>query len=153
MAPDSMTWTPPVSFCFSVEFQWTDNSRSSASFAEVEGLGQEIVLSDSASRAEMLPGFPTEVKVPNITLKRSLEPLSEPISRWLDRSFHFLDCGWIEPCKLVVCLLDKEGGATAAWVCMQAVPLKWTLYPLNASDSKLAIETLTLRYTRLIRSK
>ncbi len=153
MASDSMTWTPPVSFCFSVEFQWADNSRSSASFAEVEGLGQEIVLLGSASRTEALPGFPAEVKVSNITLKRSLEPLSEKISQWLDRSFHFLDNGWIEPCKLVVCLLDKEGGATAAWVCMQAVPLKWTLYPLNASESKLAIETLTLRYTRLIRSK
>ncbi len=153
MTPDSKTWTPPVSFHFSVEFQWADNSRSSASFAEVEGLGQEIVLSGGVSRAEALPGFPTAMKMPDITLKRSLEPLSEPISRWLNRSFNFLDNGWIEPCKLVICLLDKEGEATAAWVCMQAVPLKWTLHPLDASESRLAIETLTLRYTRLIRSK
>jgi len=153
MTPDSKRWTPPVSFHFSVEFQWADNSRSSASFAEVEGLGQEIVLSGNVARAEALPGFPTEVKMPDITLKRSLEPLSEKISQWLNRSFNFLDNGWIEPCKLVVCLLDKEGGATAAWVCMQAVPLKWTLHPLNASESRLAIESLTLRYTRLIRSK
>ncbi len=151
MTPDSQTWTPPVSFRFSVEFQWADNSRSSASFAEVDGLGQEIVLPESASGG--LPGFPAAVKVPDITLKRSLEPLSEPISRWLDRSFHFLDNGWIEPCKLVICLLDETGGAAAAWVCMQAVPLKWRLHPLNASESRLAIETLTLRYTRLIRSK
>jgi len=153
MIPDSKTWTPPVLFHFSVEFQWADNSRSSASFAEVEGLGQEIVLSGKTDGTDSLPGFPTDVRVPDLTLKRSLEPLDEKISQWIDRSFNFLNTGWIEPCKMIVCLLDEDCRATAAWVCMHAIPLKWALRALDASESKIAIETLTLRYTRLIRSK
>lgn len=43
MAPDSKTWKPPVLFHFSVEFQW-GKDKASASFAEVDGLGQELVL-------------------------------------------------------------------------------------------------------------
>lgn len=153
MTPDSNTWKPPVLFRFSVEFQWADNSRSSASFAEVDGLSQQIVFSGKAERADSMPGFPTDVQVPDITLKRSLEPLDEKIGRWIGDSFDFLNTGWIEPCKLIVCLLDEQGKAAAAWVCLQAIPLKWRLDRLDASKSAIAIETLTLRYTQLIRSK
>lgn len=153
MIPDSKTWKPPVLFHFSVEFQWKDNSRASASFAEVDGLGQELVFSEKTEGTEALPGFPTNVKVLELTLKRSLEPLNEKIGQWINESFNFLNTGWIEPCKLIVCLLDENGEPVAAWVCMYAVPLQWKLNPLNASESKIAIETLTLRYTKLIRSK
>lgn len=150
MAPDSNTWKPPVLFHFSVEFQWADNSRSSASFAEVEGLSQEIVFSNST---DGMPELPMDVKVANITLKRSLEPLNEKISQWVSQCFNFLNTGWITPCKLIVSLLDEGGEAIAAWTCIHAVPFKWNLNPLNASESRIAIESLTLRYTELIRNK
>lgn len=152
MAPDSNTWKPPVLFQFSVEFQW-GNDKASASFAEVDGLGQELVFSGKEKRVDNFPGFPVDVRTFDITLKRSLEPLDERISQWITQSFNFLNTGWIEPCKLVICLLNEEASPMAAWVCMHAIPLSWKLAALNAEESKVAIETLTVRYTRLIRNK
>lgn len=51
MAPDSKTWKPPVAFHFQVEFQWEGN-KASASFAEVDGLGQELVFETGKTRQE-----------------------------------------------------------------------------------------------------
>lgn len=56
MAPDSKTWKPPVAFHFQVEFQWEGN-KASASFAEVDGLGQELVFENGKDQAGIrLPG-------------------------------------------------------------------------------------------------
>lgn len=146
MIPDSKTWKPPVLFHFSVEFQW-EGRKASASFAEVDGLGQELVFGQDAWE------LPVGVKVPHITLKRALDPIDEPITVWVKNSFRFLYGARIKPCTLLITLLDEAGKPAAKWICEWAFPVKWTVSPLNASESKIAVETITLQYKSLRRSK
>jgi len=153
MPSGSNAWIPPVAFYFRVEFQWDDNSRASASFSEVDGLCQEFLFDERKTDSDSTPGYPKGIKVPDITLKRSLEPMDDAITRWVTDAFNVFSNGWIAPCTLIVSLLDEEGNAKAAWECQRAVPLKWKLDALNATDNRLAVETLTLRYTRLTRTK
>lgn len=150
MVPNSTTWKPPVLFHFQVEFQW-DGNKASTSFAEVEGLGQELVFGSG----ETLPGIglPTKIRVNNIVLKRALEPLNEKITVWIKNTFRFRYTGRIEPRTMTVALLDEDNEITASWICERAVPVKWSVAPLKASESKIAIETITLRYEEIRRSK
>lgn len=148
MTPDSKTWKPPVLFHFQVDFQW-EGDKASASFAEVEGLGQELVLGSGADGTEL----PVDVKVAPITLKRALEPVNEKITVWVRNTFRFLYGAKIKPCTLLISLLDEQDRITARWVCERAFPIKWTVNPLNASESKVAMETITLRCKSLRRSK
>lgn len=152
MAPDSNTWKAPVLFHFQVEFQWNGN-KASASFAEVDGLGQELMLDEQAVKSGRSPGFPKGIKVNDIVLKRALEPLNESITVWLKNSFSFLHTGWVEPRTINIYLLDEKGGIVAGWVCERAIPIKWSVNPLNASESKIAVESITLRHTMIRRNK
>lgn len=150
MASGDNTWNPPVLFHFSVEFQWSETKdKASASFAEVDGLSQEFVLEKKSGNMEL----PSEVKVTDITLKRAIEPVNEKITVWVKNTFRFLYGAKIKPCTLLISLLDENNKIVARWVCDRAFPVKWTVGPLNASESKIAVETITLRYKSLRRSK
>lgn len=150
MASGDNTWNPPVLFHFSVEFQWSETKdKASASFAEVDGLSQELVFGKKSGNMEL----PSEVKVTDITLKRAIEPVNEKITVWVKNTFRFLYGAKIKPCTLLISLLDEKNKIVARWVCDRAFPVKWTVGPLNASESKIAVETITLRYKSLRRSK
>ena len=150
MASDSNTWAPPVLFHFSVEFQW-DGDRASASFSEVDGLGQELELARPEKGNGNEKELPKDVKVTDLTLKRAVEPVNEKITVWVKNTFRFLYGAKIKPCTLLICLLDGQGKPAAKWICERAFPVKWTVSPLNASESRIAIETITLRYETLRR--
>lgn len=153
MVPDSSTWKPPVQFHFRVVFQW-DGSESSASFSEVDGLGQSLTLEpQSGGNKNELPQV-KGVTVEELVLKRAVEPLSEEITRWVKECFDFLCGGRIQVCNVSVSLLDENGtDELARWKCLRAVPVKWKVGSLNASESRIAVETLTLKYQELIREQ
>ncbi|MDU1891990.1 MAG: phage tail protein [Dysgonomonas sp.] len=148
------SWTPPVEFYFQVQFHFRDQ-RISASFMEVGGLEQEIITEESGlaendgTRIKLLK----EIRHGNITLKRSLEPVSEKITAWVKGSFSYIENGRISPCMLVIFLMDSKRHAVACWACSHAYPIKWSLSTLDAQKSGLAIETLTLTYNRIERKK
>lgn len=153
MVPDSNTWRPPVQFHFRVVFQW-DGSESSASFSEVDGLGQSLRLDTrSGGDKDGLPQI-NGVMIGDLVLKRAIEPLDEEITRWVKECFDFLNGGRIRVCNVSVSLLDENGtDELARWKCLRAIPVKWRVAPLNASESRIAVETLTLKYKELIREK
>ncbi|WP_075318670.1 phage tail protein [Bacteroides togonis] len=149
MASDSNTWKPPVLFHFRVDFQWKGGDKASASFAEVDGLSQELVLAKGEDNIEL----PEDVKYTNIILKRALEPVNEDISLWINNAFRFKEGIKITPCTLLISLLDEQDNIVAKWTCEWTFPIKWSINPLNASESKVAVETITLRYKSLRRSE
>lgn len=149
MASDSNTWKPPVLFHFRVDFQWKGGDKASASFAEVDGLSQELVLAKGEDNIEL----PEDVKYTDIILKRALEPINEDISLWINNAFRFKEGIKITPCTLLISLLDEQDNIVAQWTCEWTFPIKWSINPLNASESKVAIETITLRYRSLRRSE
>jgi phage tail-like protein len=151
MAQNNTTWKPPVSFHFRVDFQWGTN-KASASFLEVDGLGQSLKTVPQAGRKEETMQLPNNIENEDIVLKRAIEPLSEPLTKWIAGCFNFLDGGKIEPCTIIISLLDENRKAVARWVCLRAIPFKWKVNPLEAKESKIAVETLTLKHTKLIRN-
>lgn len=150
MAPDSKTWKPPVAFHFQVEFQWEGN-KASASFAEVDGLGQELVFENGKDQAGIR--LPEDVRVNDLVLRRALEAINEKITAWVKNTFRFKCGAKIKPCNMTVTLLDEKNKIAASWICTRVIPVKWSMAPLNASESKIAIETITLKYEEIRRSK
>ena len=150
MAPDSKTWKPPVAFHFQVEFQWEGN-KASASFAEVDGLGQELVFENGKDQAGIR--LPEDVRVNDLVLRRALEAINEKITAWVKNTFRFKYGAKIKLCNMTVTLLDEKNKIAASWICTRVIPVKWSMAPLNASESKIAIETITLKYEEIRRSK
>ena len=150
MAPDSKTWKPPVAFHFQVEFQWEGN-KASASFAEVDGLGQELVFENGKDQAGIR--LPEDVRVNDLVLRRALEAINEKITAWVKNTLRFKYGAKIKPCNMTVTLLDEKNKIAASWICTRVIPVKWSMAPLNASESKIAIETITLKYEEIRRSK
>ena len=139
-------WFPPVAFYFRVVFQWGSHEIP-ASFMEVSGLEEEIVtqqiqpLGDDGGQV-LVTG---EVKHQNIVLKRPLEALNMDIAKWVKECFSFMTGkNKIRPCLLIISLLDSDDKPYASWACSQTFPVKWSLSPFDAKESKLSIETLTL---------
>ncbi len=150
MASGDKPWSPPVLFHFRVDFQWEESKdKASASFAEVDGLSQELELDKGNGNVEL----PTGVKVTDITLKRAIEPMNEKITVWVKNTFRFMHGAKIKPCTLLISLLDEKNKIAARWICEWAFPVKWTVDPMKASESKIAVETITLRYKSLRRSR
>ncbi len=155
MPQNKESWVPPVEFYFQVQFHF-GTRHFGASFMEVGGIEQEITVQESGhaggngANVKLLK----EIRNGNITLKRSLEPVSEEITAWVKRCFSYtMTDGRITPCTLVVFLMDAERHALACWAFSHAYPVKWSLGSLNAKESGLAIETLTLTYNLMERKK
>jgi phage tail-like protein len=153
-------WRYPLNFLFTVDFQW-GGEHASASFIEVSGL--KVNLPDDRVRVKMgieSPKASTAQKetggIPGradtkLTLKRPLEPVGEKITNWVNRCMMFTDGEQIQPGQLIVKLVNTHQEVTAAWSCSNAYPVDWELSSLDAKDSRLAIETLTLMYASLKR--
>ena len=146
-------WVPPISFYFRVVFQWGGHSVS-ASFMEVSGLDVEMktqtikTLGDEGGQV-LVTG---EIVHTNLILKRPLEALTQELADWVKECFSFMTGeNKIKPCLLIISLLNVDETPYASWVCTQAFPIKWSLSPMNAEESKLAIETLTLTFKTLER--
>lgn len=146
-------WIPPVSFYFNVVFKW-GSQQTTASFMEVSGLDMEMTTTEikplGDDGGQMLATG--EIKYSNIVLKRPLRAIDKEIDKWVKECFSFMvGKNKIRPCLLIISLLDSDNNPYASWQCMQVFPIKWSLSPMNAEESKLSIETLTLTYKTLER--
>lgn len=154
MTSKNNSWLPPVTFYFQVQFHW-GSQHVSASFLEVSGLDQEMVIeeSDLTGNDGAKIKLPKNVKQGDIILKRPVEPLDDKITKWVNDCFAFTVNGWISPCMLVIFLMNAERQSVACWTCSRAYPVKWGMGAFDAQKSELAVETLTLTYNYLERKK
>lgn len=153
MSANTNNWLPPVQFHFSVVFK-LPSGDTAASFRSVAGIGQELALQQQAQQGDNDLWLPTGISHSDIVLTRALEPISEKVAKWVNDCMTFKETDKkIEPCTLIISLLDEQNNPVASWECHRAVPHKWKLDDLNAEDSKLAIETITLKHTKLKRIK
>nr|DAS72305.1 MAG TPA: tail tube protein [Caudoviricetes sp.] len=151
MANNPDSWHSPVGFHFSVAFLLED-AQVSASFSEVDGLSQEMGFGARGRKSSGNADYPKEIKVSSLVLKRALTPLDDKVAAWIRKNFNFLKNGRIVPCsKIIVSLLDENRNPIAGWECRWVIPVKWQLSPLDSSQSKIAVETLTLKYKELER--
>lgn len=149
MSANTNNWASPVQFHFSVVFK-LPSGDTAASFRSVSGIDQTLALQQQAQQGDNVAvGSHSD-----IVLSRALEPLSENVSTWVNDCMSFKETDKkIEPCTLIISLLDEQKNPVASWECQRAVPHKWKLDDLNAESSGLAIESITLKHTKLRRIK
>lgn len=156
MAADEK-WTPPVAFYFQVKFGDVKGKPAipDTSFQEVSGLSMELEYELLEEKGEnyFVHKLPKAVKHPNLTLKRAMEPLSDPLSAWVNDT---IDGGFnkkIVPRRIDIHLLGPESKPLASWNFSNAFPVKWEVGAFNAERNELVIETLELCYHEIHRKK
>ena len=153
MSANTNNWALPVLFHFSVVFKLPSGDVI-ASFRTVSGIEQVLELQQQAQQGDNDLWLPTGVSHSDIVHARALEPLSDNINTWVTDCITFKETNKkIEPCTLIISLLDEQNDPISSWECLRAIPYKWKLDDLNAENSSLAIETLTLKHSKLRRIK
>lgn len=145
-------WIPPVEFYFRVDFQWR-SEHFQASFMEVQGLNMQLKTDEVQSDSTMRVKVPKGLTHGNITLKRSLEPLSEPFSQWMNECFGYLENKdrQLKAYDMIIKLLNKDGKPLAGWLGRHAYPIQWDMSGMNAMEGKLVTESIIMACNSLKR--
>jgi phage tail-like protein len=135
---------PPSSFSFTVSGVASEGIDSR--FQSVSGLSTEIGTEEYAEGGEnrFVHQLPLRPKYPNLVLKRGLVEDSGLIE-WCRAAMERFE---FAPRDLVITL---SGGTDStapsmSWNVVGAYPVKWDVSEFNAEESKLAIETIELKY-------
>ena len=143
---------PPVSFYFEVKVLGTPRSPwvetgIDASFQEVSGLDRELELQPLAEGGEnrFMHQLPKRGKHPNLVLKRGLVAQKSSLADWAEKTVGSDFSVPVQPRTLVVTLLGAER-ALVVWTFTNAFPVKWTTSSFNATEGKIAVETLEMAY-------
>ncbi len=116
-------------------------------FAKVSGLSAEVDTITVAEGGENLftHRLPDRVRYGNLVLERGMvvgSPLNVEVNVALT-TFKF------SPSNVIVTLFSEAKAPLAAWMFMNAYPVKWSTADLDAADGKVLIDTMELAYTRM----
>ncbi|WP_074224595.1 phage tail protein [Algoriphagus halophilus] len=137
-------YAPPTAFHFSVKFLKYGDMESS--FQEVSGLKVSVKVTEKKEGGdnEYVHYLPNPPVFQDLVLKRCLLP-NEELTNWCRDA---LEKFKFEPLNLQIILLGPNRESMASWTVEKAFPISWELSPLNSTKNELAIETLTLKYTK-----
>lgn len=142
------TYYPPVAFYFTVKF--TDvTTAGDASFSEVSGLDAErpVVEIKEGGENRFAHRVPDRARYGNLVLKRGVLVASSQLATWCTAILESDLTLAIVPKDIDVTLMDKAEVPLLQWSFKRAWPVKWSVAPLAADKSEIAIETLELAYT------
>lgn len=116
-------------------------------FQKVQGLSAEIGTESLNEGGENIATYhlPKQVGFGNLVLERGMvvgSLLNLELNATLS-SFKFA------PSNVIVTLLSEDKAPLAAWMFLNAYPVKWSTSDLNAEDEGLVIDTLELAYTQM----
>jgi phage tail-like protein len=134
---------PPWGFYYKVEFE-ASREPDEARFQSASGLTVEYDVEEYKEGGEnrFTHKLPVRTKYTDLVLKRGMLTGSETVQWFLaafrDRAF--------EPRTVNVILMNEQGEPLRTWNVAHAVPRKWSVGDLNATENAVAIETLELTY-------
>ncbi|WP_282122449.1 phage tail protein [Algibacter mikhailovii] len=121
-------------FQFTVDF--TNNDfNSDRHFQSVEGLHAQIT--KNISKKAWLSEFDV------LILKRAYRPDSNIVA-WC---MNAINNKILTPENLSINLLNSRFEVVSQWQVVKAIPVGWSLSPLNAEEGQILIETITLKYS------
>lgn len=136
---------PPTSFSFIVNGISATEGIDSR-FQSVSGLTTEIGTEEYAEGGEnrFVHQLPLRPKYSSLILKRGLVA-SSGLIEWCRNAMEGFE---FEPRDLVISLSGGVGSTAPlmVWNVVGAYPVKWEVSEFNAEESKLAIETIELKY-------
>ena len=134
---------PPWGFYYRVEFG-ISKDKNDARFQTVSGLSVEYDTEEYKEGGEnrFTHKLPVRTKYSDLVLKRGMLTDSEVIN-WFFRAFRDRD---FQPTDLNVILMNEKSEPLRTWQVAHAIPRKWQVSDLNASENSVVIETLELTY-------
>jgi phage tail-like protein len=133
----------PVSFHFLVgflDFKMVPDFH----FQSVSGLNVNLETETYREGGEnrFIHTLPVRANYSNLILKRGLITNSKVID-WCMDTFNNME---VKPVNLVVSLLNDIHVPVMTWNVVNAFPVKWSVSDFDAETSKLAIESIELKY-------
>jgi len=138
---------PLPSFHFTVTFHNPLFLAMDMGFQDVSGLDSEIEVEEyrEGGRNNFVYHLPKAVKQPNLTLKRSIGPVTSPLVHWCRETFSkdFVD---IKLLDLTVMLLNEHRLPVRTWSFFDAYPVNWKVDNFNSTKNEVAVEEIKLCY-------
>jgi phage tail-like protein len=134
---------PPVGFHFLVTFELSPQPGDTR-FQEVTGLDVEIEMESFVEGGEnrFTWELPKRARYSDITLKRGML-IDSPVIKWCRDAFESFQ---FAPTNLHISLLNEQHVPIMVWYVVNAIPKKWSVSGLNAQDSSIVVESITLSY-------
>lgn len=144
----------PVVFYFRVKFQGNPPIGEVA-FKSVTGLDIELETEELREGGvnEFEHKLPKQVKHGNLILKRAMMPVENNLGNWIKEIIETPFGKPIQPRSVEITLLNESGDPMYYWTCQNAYPVKWNTEGFDSEKNEIAIETLELVYTQLIRGQ
>lgn len=144
---------PPVSFYFKLSVANSSGvSSTDAYFQEVSGIGAEISVEEfrEGGSYDTVYSLPGNISFPNLVCKRGLAPWGSDLINWCFDTFS-ASGNKVVLKNFVVKLLNRDAQSTSymTWNFYDAFPVKWSVSEFNAMESRIAIETLEFKYSRM----
>lgn len=145
---------PPLAFYFAVLFG-SSTSEQEARFREVSGIESEIELESVVEGGEnrFVHQLPKAVKHPRLVLKRGIAANGSPLVTWCKTTLEGGFAKRIQPHIVQVQLMGATGLPLRAWAFDNAYPVKWSFDALESKKNDVAIETIELVYSRVLKMK
>lgn len=126
-----------------------------AAFQEASGIevATELETISEAGLNRYSHRVPKRTSYNNLILKRGLVIHDSKMMDWIKDSIqNGLNAGGgIKPQQIILSLLGPSGGAKGSpiqsWNFVNAYPVKWSVGPLNSTESALAIESIEFAYS------
>ncbi|MCF2872064.1 phage tail protein [Octadecabacter sp. G9-8] len=134
---------PPASFTFSVAFGDQPQDHD-AVFKDLAGIetSREVTAISEGDAYSSLHRLPTGVRQTNVTLKRGVLTANFALLAWVKTSIEDNFSTPIQPKSVIITLLDQDQAPVVAWTLNAAWPVKLQAGALDATSSKVAVETL-----------
>ncbi|NJO16398.1 MAG: phage tail protein [Thioploca sp.] len=135
---------PPWGFYYKVEFIGLNQNKNDVRFQTVSGLSVEYDMEEFKEGGEnrFVHKLPVRTKYADMVLKRGMLTDSEVIKWCLDA---FRDRTFL-PVNINVILMNEKSESLRTWKVAHAIPKKWSVSDLNASENAIVVETLELAY-------
>ena len=136
-------YDPPWGFYYQVKFGISQN-KNDARFQTVSGLSVEYDMEEYKEGGEnrFVHKLPVRTKYADLVLKRGMLTDSEVI-RWFLNAFRDRE---IKPAEVSIILMNEKGEPLRTWNVVNAIPRKWVVSDLNASENSVVIETMEFSY-------
>ncbi len=125
------------------------SANDDTGFLEISGVSVSLQTSELSGSGGERFSLPEEIKFSPLTLKRGLTGVQSKLMTWVAATILTENIG--EGSKvtknIVVKLLSDQGEPLVYWVFVGALPTKWSVSGLSATENKLVIEELELNYT------
>jgi phage tail-like protein len=134
---------PPWGFYYKVEFS-ISKEKNDVRFQTVSGLTVEYDLEEFKEGGEnrFTHKLPVRTKFADLVLKRGMLTDSEVV-RWCLKAFRDRE---FEPADISIILMNEKSETLRTWNVAHAIPKKWLVSDLNASENGIVVETLELIY-------